>query len=165
MKKVSLSYVCEKVKPSGLADLLSEFNVEKFFIEIINMKAENTLCNKLKSDSIEYRTSRSSNQTYIDILISYVPDRMFTSTLEEIIGSDPETLIFYVTKMPFYQFLHSIKKTANDRIVAQGICDCIFEIMFDEKALLITYNAELYGRHDLILRIEEIVCKQFSIGC
>ncbi len=61
------------------------------------------------------------------------------------------------------QFEDAIQNTMNDRIVVQEITDCIFEIMFDENVLLITYNSELYSQLDFVPRIEEIVNKNFEV--
>ena len=160
VKKVACSYVFKRIMARDIVELINLFHAKNLFIEIINIRTESTFCENIRSRKINYVTSSCFPVgTYVDIIIPQSISENYSCIIEEIIESDPETLLFYLTDSSFEQFLYCCGKTSIDKLVSKQVSSFIMEIIFSENTVLISYNAELYNHSDLASKIDGIMAE------
>ena len=162
-QKVTLSYAYENVQSNDIIKLLKLFYTKNVFIEITNIRIDSDFCKSIQMNQNKYILFQNSpSGTYMDIIISECIDEKFTNTLDEIIDSHPELLLLYLTDLPFENFLYCKSKITNDKIIKKQVCSCVFEIMFDENAFLISFNSRLFYQPDLMCKINQIFMETYK---
>ena len=160
VKKATYTYVFKRIKTSDIVELLRLFHANSLLIEIINMRTESAFCKNIQSRKINYATSSClPTGTYTDMIIPLSNCENYSDIIDEIIESDPETLIFYLTDSSLEQFLYSCRKTSIDKLISRQVSSFIMEIMFCENTVLISYDAELYSNPDLTSKIDGVLAQ------
>lgn len=158
---VTLSYGRGNLSSNDMLRLLELFQAKNIFIEIVNLNRESHFYKGLRNGNVKYTSSSLLNASlnpYADIFISKYPESQLVNILDQIIQSNPESLLFYSTDLSFAQFLQ--QKKSNDTIVARRVSDCVLEIMFDENVLLISFHSERYHSEHIIPKIENIMASE-----
>lgn len=154
VKKVSRAYVYEKLKSNDIIKLLGLFHVENVFFEIINIEKDSSFYKAMQSRKNEHVLfPNPSSKTYADIFISECLGENFSDMLDEIINSNPESLVFYLTDLPLEDFL---RHNRHCDLITKQISACVFEIMFDESTFVISFNSDLLHQSDVVSKMDEI---------
>lgn len=159
IKRVSRSYVFQKVKSNDIVRLLALFHVENIFMEIINLEKDSSFYKNIKSIKEEYVVfSNSSSENDADIFIAKCSGENFNKILDEIIEDKPELLIFYLTNLSLEDFLCYNRSNSRHKIITEQIAVCVFEIIFDENVYSVTFNSDLLHESDFLSKLDEILC-------
>lgn len=157
VKKASRAYVYEKLKPNDIIKLSGLFPVENVFMEIINVEKDSSFYKAMEGRKNEHVLfSNPSSKKYADIFISECLGENFSDMLDEIINSNPESLVFYLTDLPLEDFL---RHNRHCDLVTKQIAVCVFEIMFDENTFVISFNSDLLHQSDVVSKMDEIFMK------
>lgn len=147
MKKFvkTVSYVFESLKKNEISKMVSLFNTKYVFIEIINIVPDSNFFKELTNNKSQYEyyiESRSEN--YMDIFIKKFQRENILSIISDLNLCRPEILSFYFTDLPYEVFIEAKNRTYNDKLIANRVAECIFEIFYDENTLSLVYNSESF---------------------
>lgn len=157
VSKISRAYQYESVHSSDILKLAKLFPSENIFIEIINIKADSSFCEKIKSQKEKFIFSLNSSKIYTDIFITESLKEDFSDLLNEIIQNTPEMLLLYFTDLQLEHFLYNSKRSSDDKMIEKHVSACVFEIIFEENTFLISYNSKVFNDLNLIPKIDKIL--------
>jgi len=148
-----------EAKSSEIMELLRLFHAENIHIELSAVETYSPLCQSFENRSIKHVMLTGlppEEDEYCDIIITEHFGENLVELFDEIIESNPRSLIIYPADSSFEQILYHFDKYHSLNKGQKPISSYILVISFDESYFTVTFDTELYSKTEMVSIIEKV---------